>query len=64
MKKQDNQTARPNCFGCLYFYITHEPAHPYGCKAMNFKSAYNPALTAFSSSGIRCQFFKVKKEIT
>ena len=48
---------RPNCHGCVHFYITHEPAFPYGCKALTFKSAQYPALTVFASSGMPCQLF-------
>ncbi len=48
---------RPNCMACLHFYVTHEPAFPYGCKAMGFKSAQYPAVTVFASSGMHCQLF-------
>lgn len=54
--------ARPNCYACVHFYITHEPSHPYGCRAMAFKSLYNPALVVFSSSGTQCQLFQLKKK--
>jgi hypothetical protein len=54
-------TERPNCLGCLHFYITHEPAHPYGCKALGFKSLQYPAMVVFASSGIHCQAFVPKK---
>jgi len=53
---------RPNCFACRYFYITHEPANPYGCRAMGFKSAHNPALVVFSNSGLQCQLFSPKEK--
>ncbi|MBU0675724.1 MAG: uracil-DNA glycosylase [Proteobacteria bacterium] len=48
---------RPNCFRCAYFYITHEPLHPYGCKAMGFKGRQLPAITVRVSSGLNCQIF-------
>jgi len=60
MGKDDQQQARPNCYACLHFYITHEPAHPYGCKAMGFKTLQNPAVAVLSSSGMRCQLFTPK----
>ena len=52
---------RPNCYQCQHFYITHEPAHPYGCRAMGFKSAQLPMITVRISSGLDCQLFTAKK---
>lgn len=51
---------RPNCNKCFYYYITHDPTTPYGCRGMGFKSAQNPALMVFKSSGVECQIFKAK----
>jgi hypothetical protein len=51
----------PNCLQCKHYYITYEPSLPYGCRAMRFKSARNPAQVVFSSSGIHCQLFMLKK---
>jgi hypothetical protein len=51
---------RPNCMACLHFYITHEPAFPYGCRALGFKSTQYPAITVFMSSGMHCQLFARK----
>jgi hypothetical protein len=48
---------RPNCMACLHFYVTYEPAFPYGCRALGFKSAQYPAITVFASSGMHCQLF-------
>ncbi|OGQ99598.1 MAG: uracil-DNA glycosylase [Deltaproteobacteria bacterium RIFOXYD12_FULL_55_16] len=55
-------TERPNCLACLHFQITHEPARPYGCKALGFKSLQYPATVVFISSGIHCQLFQAKKK--
>jgi hypothetical protein len=46
---------------CKHYYITHDPSKPYGCRAMKFKSARNPAQVVFSSSGMHCQLFTQKK---
>ncbi|MFA6464598.1 MAG: uracil-DNA glycosylase [Desulfurivibrionaceae bacterium] len=54
-------TERPNCLACRHFYITYEPAHPYGCRALEFKSLQYPAIVVFASSGIHCQLFSAKK---
>jgi hypothetical protein len=51
----------PNCLKCIHYYITHEPSMPYGCQAMKFKSARNPAQLVFASSGMHCQLFRPKK---
>ncbi len=32
------------CRSCEYYYITHDPAAPYGCRALGFKSRRNPAV--------------------
>lgn len=61
MEEKNEAGRRPNCYACLHFYITHEPAHPYGCHAMGFKSLNNPAVVVFSSSGFQCQLFQAKK---
>ncbi|NOX24709.1 MAG: uracil-DNA glycosylase [Deltaproteobacteria bacterium] len=54
---------RLNCMNCRHFYITYEPAHPYGCRSMNFKSKEIPSTVVFANSGMPCQAF-VAKEIT
>lgn len=51
---------RPDCYRCIHFYITHEPSHPYGCRAMGFKSAQLPSITVYGSSGMDCQLFSRK----
>jgi hypothetical protein len=49
-----------NCFECRHFIITHEPAHPYGCQAMGFKSREMPSAAVASSSGEACLVFESK----
>ncbi|MDR3630024.1 MAG: hypothetical protein P4L42_06790 [Desulfocapsaceae bacterium] len=34
---------------------------PYGCRALKFKTAKNPARVVFASSGMDCQLFALKK---
>lgn len=50
----------PVCRLCVHFYVTHEPATPYGCRAMRFKSAQQPGQVVYSSSGMECQLFVPK----
>ncbi len=52
----------PNCLKCIYYYVTYDSARPYGCRAMKFKSASNPARVVYSTSGIHCQLFAEKKK--
>lgn len=56
-----SNTKQVNCLACRHFYITYEPAYPYGCKALGFKSLQYPAVLVFTSSGIHCQAFTAKK---
>ena len=44
------------CHGCVHFFITHEPQHPYGCHHFGFKSRKLPAQTVVESSGIQCAY--------
>lgn len=53
---------QPNCIRCQHYYITYEPRHPYGCRAMGFKSRRKPAMVVFDNSGMICQLFSPKKK--
>ena len=50
----------PDCRACRHFYITHQPSHPYGCRAMGFKTTRLPAVVVLESSGMPCQLFTAK----
>ena len=52
--------AKVNCLACRYFYITYEPSHPYGCKALSFKARELPSRVVYISSGMACQSFAAK----
>lgn len=56
------QSSTVNCLACRHFYITYEPAHPYGCRSLAFKSREMPSRVVFASSGMECQTFS-KKEL-
>ena len=58
--KTDSGPKRSNCMGCQHFYITYETSHPYGCRAMAFKSKEMPNSVVFASSGMQCQLFSPK----
>ena len=64
-KKADkgaNASRRINCFDCLYMHITWQPAHPYGCRAIGFKSKVLPSLEVFKNSGSPCMHFSPKQK--
>ncbi len=54
MNDEKRAEQRVNCFACRHFFITHEPAHPYGCQAMGFKSREMPSSVVCRSSGEPC----------
>ena len=51
----------PNCLKCKHYYITYDLSMPYGCRAMRFKCAKNPAQVVLASSDMPCQLFLLKK---
>ncbi|OIP51038.1 MAG: uracil-DNA glycosylase [Deltaproteobacteria bacterium CG23_combo_of_CG06-09_8_20_14_all_60_8] len=62
MTEQFANAGRINCFQCRHFYVTHEPAFPYGCRVMGFKSQRLPATVALENSGMNCQSFAAKAD--
>lgn len=55
-------TGLPNCLDCTHYYITYDPARPYGCRGLGFKSRTSPARVVYEASGIHCQLFTAKKQ--
>jgi hypothetical protein len=49
-----------DCKNCIHYYITWDRKFPYGCKAIQFKSARLPSLEVFAASGIICLRFEKK----
>jgi hypothetical protein len=65
---KDNMTTDPkdsgsqeNCFRCVHYFVTHDPARPYGCRTLGFKSSQIPAVVVFADSGMPCHLYTVKK---
>lgn len=50
-------TAGTRCKGCLHYYITHDAAFRYGCRALDFKSRRQPVLDVIEASGQPCQYY-------
>jgi hypothetical protein len=44
----------------MHHYVTYDPAKPYGCRAMGFKSRRMPAQVVYAASGLVCQLFTLK----
>jgi len=51
---------RRDCFKCTFFYVTWDPHHPNGCRAMGFKTKRLPSVVVFQSSGKPCRLYKEK----
>jgi hypothetical protein len=56
------QKTEINCFSCQFFFITHEPNFPYGCRRAGFKSREMPSQEMYVNSGIECLLFTKKEK--
>ncbi|MGE5855930.1 MAG: uracil-DNA glycosylase [Syntrophaceae bacterium] len=54
MNEDHREGKKINCFECRHFFVTHEPFHPYGCRAMGFKARELPCAAVLHSSGEPC----------
>ena len=52
------------CHGCAYFFITHEPQRPYGCKKFGFKAQKLPATIVIETTGTQCAYRKARPTST
>jgi hypothetical protein len=59
---QQTPSVAPDCFACGHFWVTHERAHPYGCRAFGIASARLPSIEVRAASGHECQAFERKSE--
>lgn len=50
----------PNCFQCRNFGVSWDPALPYTCRLMGFKSRALPAIEVLRADGVFCQGFAAK----
>lgn len=48
------------CIRCTHYYITHDTALPYGCRALRFVSRTSPWREVLAASGTACEYFKAK----
>ena len=52
----------PNCWQCRFFGITHQPATPYACQRLGFRSQILPSLEVLRTDGRFCQGFLSKAD--
>lgn len=57
---QPQPSSGPNCWGCLFFGVSHNPATPYACRRMGFQSRTMPAIEVLRVCGQPCQGFSLK----
>ena len=50
-----------SCAKCTYYFVTHDPARPWGCKKFSFKSHLLPNYQVKSATGMECAYYKLKK---
>jgi len=62
MKAQPDRA--PNCWGCQHFMVTHQPATPYGCRLMGFRSRMMPCLEVLRADGHPCQGYTPKLAVS
>jgi len=58
--KTGQTEARPDCWKCRHYYITHDTRFPYGCRAMDFRSRRLPCLEVLAASQAPCLMFQKK----
>ena len=58
------ESIKINCMACRFFYITYEAGHPYGCRALAFKSREMPSRVVYASSGLECHAFVAKVSVS
>jgi hypothetical protein len=58
----DPRAVDPDCYACRHFWVTHERAHPYGCRAFGIASTRIPSAEVRAASGHECRAFESKSE--
>lgn len=53
----------PTCRGCIHFFVTFEPAFPYGCRVMGFKCRRYPYYEVVAVTGTPCEAFQTRGEL-
>ena len=56
-------TKAPNCWQCRFFAVSWDPARPYACQLMGFKSKVLPSIEVLRADGDRCRGFLAKSNL-
>ncbi len=59
---EHREAGDPPCRECRHYYITYEPAHPWGCRAFGIASTRQPSTVVRESSGQPCRAFEPKPQ--
>jgi hypothetical protein len=57
---EDNHNNIINCYQCVHFYVTWEPRFPRACRLFGFKSATQPSVAVYETTGEACLAFEKK----
>lgn len=60
MTSKETAASAESCPNCRHYFITHEVAFPYGCRALAFKSRRLPSYEVLAASDAPCQAFAAK----
>ena len=52
---------RISCAHCEYYFVTHDPGRPWGCKRFGFKSHVLPNFAVKNATGMDCAYYCMKK---
>ena len=50
-----------SCAKCEYYFVTHDPTRPWGCKRFGFKSHVLPNQAVKNATGMECAYYSLKK---
>jgi len=49
------------CANCKFYFVTHDPKKPWGCRKFNFKSSILPNYEVKSATGMECAYHTLKR---
>lgn len=60
MKANIKNKREIKCALCESFFVTHIKSTPWGCRKFGFRSQILPSQLVFSSTGMKCAYFKTR----
>ncbi len=49
------------CARCEFYFVTHYPNSPWGCRKFGFKSKILPNFVVRQATGMECAYYNMKK---